>query len=182
MKPLKIKVACAGILDRCTVPWAVLTAEISIPGKPHTRTRYVLLDDDIRDGLSRMRRDIGRGEDSNGYSAGYGEVHRMLAPECAFPPLLRTHAFTAAGVQHDPEEPIARRAGTWVNSEPLWVRTDLARLILGDLDRWRSANPPHKDQIWAPSWLALLGAQALALGAGLPMPSANPDVEVGVSP
>ncbi len=173
MKPLKIKVSCAGILDSGTVPKAVLTADVQIPGKPATRTRYVLLESDTRDALSRMRRECKHPEDGADYYPDYGVTLRALNPECAFPPLLRTHAFDAAGVQFEPTDPIARRAGIWSNGEPLWVRTDLAPVAIAVLARWRALNPQRKDQIWAPNWLTLVGCQALAIAAELPVPQAN---------
>jgi hypothetical protein len=150
----------------------VLTAELSVRGKPETRTKYVLLDETIRDGLSRMRDDLRRGEDSNSYRNGYGEVARMLNPECAFPTTLRTHAFDSAGLQYEPDESISRRVGIWSNGESLWVRADVAHVVLADLAAWQDRTPRNPSQIWAPSWLALLGAQALALVANLPMPGA----------
>ena len=170
---IKIKVSCAAILDRATVPWAALVAELSVRGKPETRTKYVLLDDTIRDGLSRMRYDLKRTDsDKYAYSASYDAIGRMRNPECAFPATLRTHAFDSSGVQYEPSEPISRRAGIWSNGESLWVRADLATVVLADLAEWQERTPRNPSQIWAPSWNALLGCQALALVADLPMPGA----------
>lgn len=164
MAKLKIKVSCAGVLDRATVPFAVLVADLQYVGKPATRTRYVLLDLELRNALSHMRDDNGRAR--GGERLAYlGDVHKIIDVERPFPTLIRPHAFRADGTIHDPQEPISRRAGTWNNAETLWVRADLAGVVLADLAEWRKNTPEREDYINAPSWNALVGVQALCCAA-----------------
>lgn len=169
---IRIKVSCEHIIDRAITPWAVLFADIQIAGKPATRTRYVLLESEIRDALSSTRYDLRRHEDGNGYSNGYGEVHRILNPEAAFPTLIRAHAFTSSGVILD-DVPLAQRTGTWSSAESLWVRADLARVVLADLYAWIDKFNPGPGSIKARNWNALVGAQALAYAADLPAPGSS---------
>ena len=157
----RIKLSCIGILDRCTVPQAILIGDVRI-GKEHFR--YVLLDEDIRNALSRMRDAVQKER-----SWGYNDVLKNRACGSSFPGAIRTHAFDSCGLVHD-GSPLSQRVGTWSNGEPLWIRTDIAENVLADFDTWRELNLARADAIWAPNWLCLVGVQALALAADLPMP------------
>lgn len=169
---IKIKVSCGPIVDYATRPHAILFADLQVAGKPATRTRYVLLDNEIRDALSRVRYDLRHHEDSNGYSNDYGDVHKILNPEAPFPTTIRSHAFTSSGVLLD-ETPVQQRAGIWSSAEPLWVRADLAEVVLRDHYAWLDKFNPGPGCIKARNWHALVGLQSLAYAAGLPAPSAN---------
>lgn len=164
MPKAKIKVHCIGVIDRCTVPQAVLVADIRIGRES---ARYVLLDDETRSALSQLR----RARDAALMS--YGDLIRSRNGRDAFPETIRTHAFDSAGFQPD-ASPLRTCQGIWSNGEPLWVRADLAEFVLDDLDAWRKCNPlRNKTTIHAPNWLVLIGAQVLALAVNLPVPQAN---------
>ena len=157
----RIKVHCIAVIDRCTVPQAVLVADIRIG---HEKARYVLLDSETRDALSRMRQ--------GPKASSFGDVISVRNGRDAFPETIRTHAFDSAGLIHD-DCPLHTRKGIWSNAESLWVRADYAEMVLKDLEDWREANPVGKQSIHAPNWLALVGVQSLALAARFPMPGPN---------
>jgi hypothetical protein len=162
---MRIKVHCLAIVDRCTVPWAVLAADVKV-GRGFDPVRYVLLPDDVRDGLSRLARDVGK------EYAYYGRLVKIIGNNDAadgLPTLIRSHAFDSRGRVYDNAEgqAIYKRAGSWSNAEALWCRADvIGSAVLDDLREYRKANPRHKDQIWAPSWNAQIGAEAFALAIG----------------
>jgi hypothetical protein len=151
---MRIRVHCLGIIDRCTVPWAVIAADIK-PARGAGAVRYVLLPDDVRDGLSRMARDVGKD------FAYYG---RIAVDD--LPTLIRSHAFDSRGQITD-GEPVRKRAGSWSNAETLWCRADvIGSAVLADLAQYRKINARRDGQIWAPSWNALTGAEAFAAALG----------------
>ncbi len=159
---MRIKVHCMAILDRACVPWAVIAADIKVDrGIP--AARYILLPDDMRDGLSRMARDAGK---EYGY---YGRMVRILGIDDAsdgLPTLIRAHAFDSRGRLTD-GDPIHKRAGNWSNAETLWCRADvIGPAVLADLAAYRKANPRQKEMIWAPTWNAFTGAEAFAVALG----------------
>ena len=166
MAKTRIKVSCAGIIDRCTVPMAVVVADIR---NGTERARYVLLDEETRGALYRMRDGIPSCQAGIQVSNYDLMTHpNVVVPEM-FPRLIRTHAFDSAGLIHE-DRPMGTFAGRWHNGETLWVRSDLAATVLRDLDTWREIHHCRAEAIHAPNWLVLTGCQALALAADLPMP------------
>ena len=159
---MKIKVRCDGIIDRCTVPEAVLVAEIRIP-REKTPLRYVLLDEEKRSALSAMARQTGIDHDYN----------RIAHAFAQYPALVRTHSFDSSGTT-DGE---GLRRGTWPNAESMWVSTRLAEVILRDFYQWRAKNRPQREHaIWAPNWLVMTAVQALAMVAGFRIPRGDDEV------
>lgn len=157
MAKTRIKVSCAGVLDRACVPTAVVVADVKI-GKD--AARYVLLDFETRSALSHMCDE-------------YCEITnavRIREDHGHFPQTIRSHAFDASGEISD-GLPLQDRRGNWTNAEHLWVRADLAAIVLEKLAVWRERFPRHHACIHAPSWIAFHGCQALALAAGLPLPA-----------
>lgn len=158
---MKIKVHCVGIVDHGTKPMAVIVSDIK-QGRGISPTRYVLLDNTLRAALSQMACDLGQS-----YSR-----HDGLRPE-GLPALIASHAWDARGTVTD-DVPLARRTERWTNGATAWVRTDvIAVAVLDDLRTWRRKNPPCAGFIWAPNWNALAAVQALALAAGLPVPTVD---------
>lgn len=168
---MRVKVSCAGIVDRAMVPQAVIVADVKVK-RGADAERYVLLSHEERVALSDMSRASGA------KYFGYAET-----TPCGLPSLVRSHHWDAAGKIAD-NSPISTRRGTWSSGEHLWVASLLADGILYDFYAWRDKHPPRGGAIWAPSWLALVAAQSLALAAGgLRVPRADdvPADDVGAA-
>ena len=158
---MRIKVHCLAIIDRACVPWAVIAADIK-PARGVDTVRYILLPDDMRDGLSRMARDVGK---EYGYYGRLAHIESAGNVGIGLPSLIRAHAIDSHGRLTD-GDPLHKRGGIWSNAETLWCRASIGTYVLDDLREYRKANRRCEGQIWAPTWNAFTGAAAFALALG----------------